>query len=140
MAVEPYRDPTINVDQRVADLLSRMTLQEKTAQLGSAWVTALLGPDGFSRDQARQVAADGIGEVARISGHTALQPEESAAVMNEIQRYMLEETRLGVPVMVHEEGTGGLSARGATVFPQPIALAATFDPELVEEVARVVRD
>jgi beta-glucosidase len=138
MPVEPYRDPTTGVDERVADLLSRMTLQEKTAQLGCVWVTALMGPEGFSRDQAREVAADGIGEVARISGHTALQPEESAAVMNEIQRYMLEETRLGIPVIVHEEGTGGLSARGATVFPQSIALAATFDPELVEEVARVV--
>ncbi|HTV12760.1 MAG TPA: glycoside hydrolase family 3 N-terminal domain-containing protein [Acidimicrobiales bacterium] len=138
--MERYRNPNLGIDDRVGDLLSRMTLQEKAAQLGCAWVTALMGPDGFSRERASKVAPDGLGEVTRISGSTALVPKESAAVMNEIQHYMVEETRLGIPVIVHEEGTGGFSARGATVFPQAIGLAASFDPDLVEEVAAVVRE
>src|SRR3982751_3515674 len=60
--------------------------------------------------------------------------------MNEVQRVAVEETRLGIPVVVHEESTGGYCARDATVFPQAIGLAATWDPHVVEEVAGVVRD
>ena len=60
--------------------------------------------------------------------------------MNEIQRFVVERTRLGIPVVVHEESTGGYCARDATVFPQAIGLAATWDPALLEEVAAVIRE
>jgi beta-glucosidase len=63
-----------------------------------------------------------------------------ASLANAIQRFLVDQTRLGIPAIVHEEGTGGFSARGATVFPQALGLAATFDPALVREVAGVVRD
>ena len=140
MAVERYRDPRCTIDERVGDLLARMSLEEKLAQLGCAWITTLMGPEGFSVERAREVAPHGIGEVTRISGATALRPIEAARLMNTVQRYMVEQTRLGIPVLVHEEGTGGFLARDASVFPQALALAATFDPALTERVAAAVRD
>lgn len=140
MNLPPYRDPSRSIDERVEDLLGRMTIEEKVAQLGCVWITSLMGAEGFSPEAARARAPHGIGEVTRISGATALRPEESARVLNEVQRYMVEGTRLGIPVLVHEEGTGGFLARGATVFPQSLALASSFDPALVEEVAGVVRE
>jgi beta-glucosidase len=141
MSGEPtYRDPTATLDDRVADLLGRMTIEEKTAQLGAIWFSDLLGPDGFDDDRAAEQLADGIGQVTRIGGNTSLPPAESAEVMNRLQRVLVETTRLGIPVVVHEEGVGGYSARSATVFPQAIGLAATFDPALVGEVADVIRE
>jgi beta-glucosidase len=140
MAVQAYRDPSRSIEERVADLLARMTLEEKLAQLGCAWINALMDANGFSAGRAREVAPHGIGELTRISGATALRPGESAALMNQVQRYMVDGTRLGIPVLVHEEGTSGFLARDAAVFPQAIGLACTFDPGLVEEVAGVIRE
>ncbi|MDA8295406.1 MAG: glycoside hydrolase family 3 C-terminal domain-containing protein [Actinomycetota bacterium] len=140
MAQDRYRDPSLRVEERCEDLLAQMTLEEKLAQLGCAWIAALMDRDGFSAERARQVAPHGIGEVTRISGATALKPNESAALMNEIQAYMTKQTRLGIPVLVHEEGLGGFLARDATVFPQALGLAASFDPGLVEQVAGVIRE
>jgi beta-glucosidase len=123
----------------VDDLLSRMDLDEKLAQLGCVWVTDLVRDDRFDRDAAQRHLAHGIGHITRIGASTGLLPDESAALMNEIQRFAVEETRLGIPVVVHEESTGGYCARGATVFPQAIGLASTWDEALVEEVADVIR-
>ena len=121
------------------ELLARMTLEEKLAQLGGAWITALVADDGFDPDAARRVIGNGIGHVTRIGATTSLLPAESAALLNEIQRFAVEETRLGIPVILHEESTAGYCARGATVFPQAIGLASTWDEELVGEVADVIR-
>lgn len=140
MAQDRYRDLSLSVEQRCEDLLTRMTLEEKLAQLGCTWIAALMDREGFSAERAQKVAPHGIGEVTRISGATALKPNESAALMNEIQAYMTQQTRLGIPVLVHEEGLGGFLARDATVFPQALGLAASFDSALVEEVAGVIRD
>jgi beta-glucosidase len=123
----------------VDELLGRMTLDEKLAQLGCVWITALVRDDAFDRDAARTHLAHGIGHVTRIGASTGLRPAESAALMNEIQRFAVEETRLGIPVVVHEESTAGYCARDATVFPQAIGLASTWDEELVGEIADVIR-
>ncbi|HZR12295.1 MAG TPA: glycoside hydrolase family 3 N-terminal domain-containing protein [Acidimicrobiia bacterium] len=120
-------------------LVGEMTLDEKLAQLGGVWVTDLLDERGFDREAARRAMRHGIGHVTRIGATTGLRPAERAALMNEIQRFALEETRLGIPVIVHEESTGGYCARDATVFPQAIGLAATWDEQLVGEVADVIR-
>lgn len=120
-------------------LLARMTLDEKLAQLGCVWVTALVAEDRFDADAARTHLAHGIGHVTRIGASTGLRPAASAALVNEIQRFAVEETRLGIPVVVHEESTGGYCARDATVFPQAIGLASTWDDALVAEVAAVIR-
>ena len=137
---ERYRNPTLSVDDRVADLLQQMTLEEKVAQLGGVWINDLVSPDGFDEGRADGRIGLGIGHVTRIGASTGLRPTDSAALMNAVQRYTVERTRLGIPVVVHEESTGGYCARDATVFPQAIGLAATWDPALVEEVAGVIRD
>jgi len=136
----PYRDPTRSFDSRLDDLLAHMTLDEKLAQIGCVWSSRLLADGVFSRDAAAAQLAHGIGHVTRIGGATVLDPRESATFTNAIQRFLIEETRLGIPAIVHEESCAGYTARGATCFPQAIGLAATFEPALVESMARVIRE
>jgi beta-glucosidase len=151
-AKEPplYRDPSQPVDRRVEDLVERMSLDEKVAQLLCLWrdKNELLDQEGrFVPAKARDVIPHGIGQIARPSDNFARgtpgvtptrTPRETVELVNAIQRYLLEETRLGIPAIMHEEGLHGFQARDATVFPQAIALAATWDPALVEEVYSVV--
>ena len=121
-------------------LLARMTLDEKLAQLGCVWCTALVDDDAFSPDAAARRLEHGIGEITRIGATTGLRPRARAAFTNEIQRYLVEHTRLGIPAIVHEESTAGLCARNATQFPQAIGLASTWDPDLVERIGGVIRE
>jgi beta-glucosidase len=137
---EPYRDERQPIDARVADLLARMTLDEKVAQLGALWVSQLVVDGALDPDVAATRLRHGIGQVTRIGASTGLRPAGSAALMNEIQRVARERTRLGIPVLVHEEAVAGFCHRDATVFPQAIGLAATWDPDLVGEIAGVVRE
>lgn len=134
-----YRDPALPIAERVADLLARMTLDEKLAQLGCRWSTALIKDDQIDPDFVAAQIPHGIGQVTRIGASTGLHPHESAALMNALQRVAIERTRLGIPLLVHEEAVGGYCARDATVFPQAIGLAATWDAALVEQVAGVIR-
>lgn len=135
-----YQDPAQTIDDRVEALLEEMSLDEKIAQLGCLWSTALVENDAFDADFAAHKMRHGIGQVTRIGASTGLQPRESAALMNAIQRVAVERTRLGIPIFVHEESVGGFCHRDATVFPQGIGLAATWNPPLVEEVAGVIRE
>ncbi|PLS78912.1 MAG: beta-glucosidase [Chloroflexi bacterium] len=136
----PYKDPARGLTERVEDLLGRMTLDEKIAQLGCLWSTALVHDDAFDADFTAAKMPHGIGQVTRIGASTGLQPRESAELMNAIQRVAVERTRLGIPIFVHEESVGGFLHRDATVFPQGIGLAATWNPHLVEQVAGVIRE
>ena len=138
-ATERYRDPGASLDQRVEDLLGRMTLDEKLAQIGSIWLTDLVRGDRFDADVVARRLEHGIGHVTRIGVSTGLRPVASARLMNEIQRVVVERTRLGIPVMVHEEAVAGYCGRDATQFPQAIGLASTWDEELVGEVADAIR-
>ncbi|MFQ5698544.1 MAG: glycoside hydrolase family 3 N-terminal domain-containing protein [Myxococcota bacterium] len=139
MSAPPYRDPSLDVASRVADLLGRMTLDEKLAQLGGVWSTQLVEGEAFSEERARSLLRHGTGHVTRIGAATGLRPAESAAFANRIQRFLRDETRLGIPAIVHEEAVAGLCARDATQFPQAIGLAATWDPDRLERVAQVIR-
>jgi beta-glucosidase len=121
-------------------LLARMTLDEKLAQLGCVWCTALVEDDAFSPDAASKWLAHGIGEITRIGATTGLRPRDRAAFTNAVQRYLVDHTRLGIPAIVHEESTAGLCARDATQFPQAIGLASTWDPDLVERIGGVIRE
>ena len=134
-----YRDAGASIESRVDDLLGRMSLDEKLAQIGSLWITDLVRGDSFDADRVATVLEHGIGHVTRIGAATGLKPAASAALMNQIQRVAVERTRLGIPVMVHEEAVGGYSARDATVFPQAIGLGASWDTDLVGEVAEAIR-
>jgi beta-glucosidase len=121
-------------------LLVRMTLDEKLAQLGCVWCTALVENETFSPESAARWLEHGIGEITRIGATTGLRPRDRAVFANEIQRYLVEHTRLGIPAIVHEESTAGLCAREATQFPQAIGLASTWDPDLVERIGGVIRE
>src|SRR3954469_22960368 len=121
-------------------LLARMTLDEKVAQLGCVWCTTLVDGDAFSPEAAARRLEHGIGEITRIGATTGLRPRERAVFTNEIQRYLVEHTRLGIPAIVHEESTAGLCARDATQFPQAIGLASTWDPDLIERIGVVIRE
>lgn len=132
-----YLDPSAPVELRVKDLLRRMTLEEKIAQLQSLWLR--IGGEVISEDKFKELAGKGIGEITRVSGALEVKPGEGARIANKIQRFLVEETRLGIPAIIHEECLTGFLAVGATAFPQAIGLASTWDPELIEQVASVIR-
>lgn len=148
-AAPVYRNASAPVGERVADLVARMTLDEKVAQLRGLWVgkSGLLNPDGsFAPEKARQALAGGIGQIGRPSDFMGTprmasdrfrEPVDGARFVNAVQRLLVEETRLGIPALFHEETAHGLMARDATVFPIPPALASTWDVELVEQVFTV---
>ena len=116
-----YRDPTVPVDERVADLLARMTLDEKVAQLGSRWVFELADGDGLVEQRGAGYLAHGLGQVTRISGASSLRPRRGGRrSRTRSSATSSSSTRLGIPAIVHEEICSGLMARGATVFPQAI--------------------
>ena len=139
MSTPLYRDPNASGEERVENLLTLMTLDEKLAQLGCIWSTTFVSTGTFDPNVVAEKMPHGIGQVTRIGASTGLHPQESAEFMNAIQKVAVERTRLGIPVIVHEESTGGFCHRDATVFPQGIGLAATWDPVLVKQVGEVIR-
>lgn len=135
-----YRNPTLPVTQRVADLLAQMTLEEKIAQLGSVYIFELLSNQQYDAAKADARLGQGIGQITRLAGASSLEPAACARLANQVQRYLVEQTRLGIPAMIHEECCSGYTARSATSFPQIIGLASTWMPELVEAMTQVIRE
>ena len=127
------------LDERVEELLARMTLGEKVAQLGGAWFGRLLTGDDLDDEKLEAALGEGIGHITSIASDSFAPPHRTAAFANRIQRFLVERTRLGIPALLHEEAVAGLCARGATQFPQAIGLASTWDPALVEAVAQSIR-
>ena len=137
-----YRDASQPIEARIDDLLSRMTLEERVAQICCIWPMAaqegrhgqgILDEAGnFDAEAAEDVLRHGIGEVARPSEAKTI--EEGVHFINAIQRFLVEKTRLGVPALIHEEGLHGHMAAGGTSFPQAIGLSSSFNPDLVERV------
>lgn len=140
-ATAPYRDAELPPEERVADLLSRMSIAEKAAQMVGVWnekAAKLVDADGrFDAEKAREAFKDGhgLGQVGRPSdAGKGLGPRANAELTNDIQKFFIEESRLGIPVVFHEECLHGQASVGATSFSQPIGLAATFNPALVESL------
>ncbi len=133
-----YRDLSLSAEQRARDLLAHMTLDEKLAQLGALWSFEVFDGQGLDLERARERLAQGIGQVTRVAGATNLPPGQVADFGNQIQRFLVEETRLGIPAILHEESLHGVMAAGATCFPQSIGMAASWDADLVEAVARLI--
>ncbi|MBV8686540.1 MAG: glycoside hydrolase family 3 C-terminal domain-containing protein [Alphaproteobacteria bacterium] len=152
-----YKDPSQPVERRVEDLLGRMTLEEKVAQMLTVWEhkDKIQTPDGtFSPLKASAAFPNGIGQIARPSdrrgvtvatngaagaaaGSVGRDARETADYINAAQRWAVEHTRLGIPILMHEESLHGYVARGATSFPQAIGLASTWDPELLTRIFSV---
>jgi len=155
-ATPPYKLAVLPIELRVQDLLARMTLDEKIAQLWALWDTKrdvmVDGSPDFSPEKASRNYPDGFGQITRPSDQRGVLPAELAkthhlpsrqgaqtiAFVNAVQRWAVEHTRLGIPVLFHEEALHGYMAPGATSFPVPIALAGSFDPALVADVNRIV--
>jgi len=140
-AVPIYKDARQPSTRRVRDLLSRMTLEEKAAQMMCIWqkkAETLVDSDGnFDFQKAKKSFRDGrgLGQVGRPSdAGDGKNARGMAELTNAIQKFFLENSRLGIPVMFHEECLHGHAAPDGTSFPQPIALGATFNPELVESL------
>jgi beta-glucosidase-like glycosyl hydrolase len=125
--------------ERADALLREMTLEEKAMQLSCVTSLALLGVDGPLRGQLERLLGNGIGHVAGVGmlGHKL--PDEIAKSVNAIRRHLVTETRLKIPAIFHNEALNGVVAAGFTAFPTPIALAATWDPDAVAEMAGVMR-
>lgn len=141
-----YKNPSAPVDARVEDLLGRMTLEEKIAQLISLWDSKAEVFDAKGKlDPAKMTAKfpNGLGQFTRpsdTSGPASPRAKrlndagQTIALVNALQKHALSKTRLGIPILFHEEGLHGYAALGATSFPQAIALASSWDPDLVREV------
>ena len=151
-----YKDASQPIDARVEDLLKRMTLDEKVAQMQTVWEhkDKIQTPDGtFTSEKAAQAFPNGIGQIARPSDRRGVAagndaagaaadahnrgPRDTADYTNAAQHWAVERTRLGIPILMHEESLHGYVARDATSFPQAIGLASTWDPELLTRVFSV---
>jgi beta-glucosidase len=132
---------------RVADLLARMTLEEKAAQLVGYWLDQggdVVAPmqnemaSAGSSSTLSEITRHGIGHYTRVYGTRPVDPAERAAWLWDEQRRLSRETRLGIPAIVHEECLTGLAAWKAATFPTPLAWGASFDPETVAEMGALI--
>jgi len=139
----PYKNPQLSIDERVKDLLARMTLEEKAAQLVCLWNTKPQKLDrekapprsdlgDFSPEKAKLIMPNGVGQIARQGEDKT--PQGSAEFANALQKWLIENTRLGIPAVFHDEILHGNMARGSTVFPTPLSMASSWDTELVSRV------
>lgn len=140
-----YKNPILPIEQRVADLIKRMTLEEKVAQMLCIWgdkKKVIMDEEGnLDFSKLPELLKDGIGQIGRISdtagGRNA---KEMAQLSNELQKYFVENTRLGIPAIFHEECLHGIAGPEATSYPQPIGLAASFNPDLIQQIYSAIAE
>jgi beta-xylosidase len=144
--IEAWRDPARTAGERVADLLRRMTLEEKIAQLGSIWMGASGDGDGVAPMQDQffdlddqppfeELVKNGLGQLTRVFGTRPVDAACGMSALATLQSNVIATNRLGIPAVAHEECLTGFAAWGATIYPTPLAWGAAFDPELVGEMA-----
>ena len=143
-----YKDPLAPIEARIEDLLGQMTLEEKLAQLHAMWL--FLSEDGEHRPREDKFTGEGnaaglkeqlrlgLGQITRPLGTASRDPLSGVRALNALQKFMMEDTRLGIPVLSHEECLSGLMARGATLFPSSLGYGATWNPDLIEKVSAAI--
>lgn len=149
LPIKSYKNPQLPVEQRVADLLSRMTVEEKVGQLlcPLGWeMYEIKGETVSPSDKFKQLMKERhIGMLwatyradpwTRKTLENGLNPALAAKAGNALQKYVMENTRLGIPIFLAEEAPHGHMAIGATVFPTGIGMAATWSPQLINEVGK----
>jgi beta-glucosidase len=137
-----YKNKTLSPEARAKDLLAKMTLDEKVMQTQCLWIqkSRILNDQGdFDEVKAATALKNGLGELARLNENagpnsSGYHPKQAATLYNKIQKYFIEKTRLGIPVMVHEESLHGQQTQDATNFPIPIGLASTWNENLMTEI------
>jgi beta-glucosidase len=133
--VPPYRNRNVAIEERVADLLRRLTLEEKVEQIIGGRQYSLIDSTGRFKVEDAETVLRGLHSI-----ESRFTPRETAVLRNAVQRYLREKTRLGVPALFMGEALHGFMQNGSTSFPQAIALASTWDPELVEQVFTAAAD
>lgn len=141
-----YKNPSLSIAERVSDLLSHMTVEEKLAQMGAQWL--ILDPTGEHKERELEMTSEnvertvkeklkyGLGQISRPLGTHTVDAVNGVKALNQLQKYLVEETRLGIPAMAHEECLVGLMARGGTLYPSSLNYGHTWNPELIEEAAK----
>src|SRR5579864_1253415 len=130
-----YKDAKLAIEDRVADLVPRMTLDEKITELAGGRHYETLDTTGKFNGEAGQKAFADLGKL-----ENTMSPRDRALLHNAAQRYLLEKSRLGIPALFFGEALHGYMGYRATSFPIPLGLASTWDPELVEKVFTVAGD
>jgi beta-xylosidase len=133
-----HTDPTLSPRERATDLLAQMSVAEKVAQLVGILPQPLGAPGDMTREKLDAHLQNGIGHICGV-GTSAGDAVGIAKLNNELQGYLREHTRLGIPAILHNETLNGVAAEGFTSFPTAIALAATWDPEKVQAMADLIR-
>ena len=137
--MESYKNKKISIEKRIEDLLSRMTLKEKIAQLSCLMPHMVFGENKLpSEDEMISQMNDGIGRMTQTALPFFESPSEIAKFTNGVQKFALEKTRLGIPVIFQNESLNGVTAVKATCFPSPINIASSWEPELVEKMAEII--
>jgi beta-glucosidase-like glycosyl hydrolase len=145
----PYQDRTKSISERVKDLLGRMTIDEKIAQMHAFWM--ILSEDGnhqmrsndeFTRssdpDRLQRLLGFGLGQITRPLGSHGVDARRGVRALNRLQQFLCQETRLGIPAISHEECLNGLMARGSTMFPSALAYSSTWNPDLIQKVGEII--
>ncbi len=143
--IEAWRDPARPAGERVADLLRRMTLEEKIAQLGSIWMGATGDGEGvapmqdqffsYAQPPFKELVKNGLGQLTRVFGTRPVDAAAGMRALASLQGSVAAASRFGIPAVAHEECLTGFATWGATIFPVPLAWGASFDPALVGEMS-----
>jgi beta-glucosidase len=140
--IPAYKNKNLSPESRAKDLVARMNVEEKLMQLQCLWLqkTKILDANGnFDSSRAKEILKNGLGQIARLNElpgtiSKGIHPKQAAILYNTIQHYFIEHTRLGIPVLTHEESLHGQQTQDATNFPVPIALASSWNENLMTEI------
>jgi beta-xylosidase len=137
-----WRDRSLPPAERARLLTAELTLEEKAAQLGSVWLTESADDFAPKLEGGPETPVDpfdgGLGQLTRVFGTEPVTVGEGVRRLRELQERVVASNRLGIPAIAHEECLTGLAAYGATAFPTPLAWAATFDEDLIGEMAEAI--
>jgi len=143
-----YKSADQPIERRVDDLIAKLDLDEKIAQLHAFWL--VLDESGQHKIRSDQFTGGsdstginerlklGLGQITRPLGTRSVEPRSGVRALNRLQKYLVEQTRWGIPVLAHEECLSGLMACGATLFPSSLAYGATWNPELIHKVGEAI--
>ncbi len=128
----------ITSEERIEEVITQMTPEEKAAQLHGVWLKDLLDENGrLSIAACEKHIPHGVGQVCQFASACNLESGQLAGVVRDLQRFLRLKTRLGIPAICQEEAISGFAARGATTYPQQIGISCSWNTELLIENTRL---